>query len=107
MRNVSSKKGWMSGTTQPHIKPLTIPLIKENHDGKSDKDFVKLKLCKDPTSSTLDLYEFKMSLFYNVEPGEFLLFVSDADAKFQCLLTLVRGEALRQFDLFSADIEST
>ena len=30
-----------------------------------------------------------------------------ADAKFQYLLTLVRGEALRQFEFFSADVEST
>ena len=64
-------------------------------------------MCKDPTSSTLDLCEFKMSLFYNGEPGEFLLFIIDADTKFQYLLTLVRGEALRQFDSFSSDIEST
>ena len=48
-----------------------------------------------------------MSLFYNGEPGEFLLFVSDADAKFQYLLTLFCGETLCRFDSFSADIEST
>ena len=48
-----------------------------------------------------------MSLFYNGEPGEFLLFVRDSDAKFQCLTTLVCGETLFQFDSFSADIEST
>ena len=56
----------MTGMTQPHADTPFIPLIKENNDGKSDKDFVKLKLYIDPTLSTSDLYEFKMSLFDNV-----------------------------------------
>ena len=33
--------------------------------------------------------------------------ILDADAKFQYLRTIVHGEALRQFDSFSADVEST
>ena len=65
MMNVSSKKGWMTGVTHPHLEPPPIPLIQETHDGKLDKDFVKHKLRGDPTSSTLDLYELKMSLFEN------------------------------------------
>ena len=77
MKNVSSKKGWMTGMTQPHVDPPPIPLIKEKHYGNSDKYFVKGKLCRDPTSTTLDLYEFKMSLFDNGEPEEFFLFVSN------------------------------
>ena len=66
---------------------------------------MKLKLRIDPTSSTSDLYEFKISLFYNSEMEEFLLFVRnfnmtlaasgtlEADAKFQYLCTPVRREA--------------
>ena len=57
--------------TQPHLDPPLIPLIKEKHDGKSDKYFVKLKLRRDPTSPTSDLCEFKMSLFDNVDLEEF------------------------------------
>ena len=68
---------------------------------------------------TSDLYEFKMPLFDNWYPEEFLLFVHnsnmtltasgtlEAGAKNQYLHTLVRGEALYQFDSFSADVEST
>ena len=41
----------------PHVEPPQIPLIQEKHDGKSDKDFVKLKLCRDAMSSKSDLYE--------------------------------------------------
>ena len=69
---VSNKKGWMTGMTQPHIDPPPITLIKEKHDSKSDKCFVKLKLCRYPISPTSDLYEFKMSLFENFDPEEFL-----------------------------------
>ena len=65
----------MAGRTQPHVETPLIPLVKENYDGKSDKDIVKLKLRRDPTSPTSDLYEFKMSFFESVEPEEFLLFV--------------------------------
>ena len=102
--------------TEPHVDPLFIPLIKENHDGKSDKDFVKIKQSRDPMSPTSDLYEFKMSLFDNGEPEEFLLFVRNFNmtlslsgmleegAKYQYLHTLVRGEALHQFGLLSADV---
>ena len=75
MGNFPNKKGWMTGMTKPHVEPPPIPLIKEKHNGKSDKYFVKLKLLRDPTLSTSDLYEFKMSLFDNGKPEEFLLSV--------------------------------
>ena len=48
---------------QPHVDPPQIILIKEKRDGKLDKYFVKLKMRRDPTLPTSDLYEFKMSLF--------------------------------------------
>ena len=95
MKNVSGKKGWMTGMSQPHVEPPQIPLMKENQDGKSDKDFVKLKLRRNPTSSMLDLCDFKISLLDNGEQEEFLLLVInfnitlaasgmlEADAKFQ------------------------
>ena len=60
---------------QAHLEILIIPLIKINHDDKSEKDFVKLKLRKDPTSATSDLYEFNMALFDNGDLEEFLFFV--------------------------------
>ena len=57
--------------THPHVEPPPITIIKETHDGKSEKYFVKLKLRRDPASSTSDIYKFKMSLFGNGEPEEF------------------------------------
>ena len=62
--------------TQEHVEPPPINLIKGSYNGKSETYSVKLKLCIDITSSTSDLYEFKMSLFDNVKPEEFLFFVS-------------------------------
>ena len=44
--------------------------MKEITTGKSDGDYDKLKLRRDPTSSTLDLYEFRMSLFDHGDPDE-------------------------------------
>ena len=66
-------------------------------------NILKLKLRRDPTSSTLDLYYFKMSLFGHVNPEEFLLLVFNfkmtlaasgtlaTDTKVQYLRMLVRG----------------
>ena len=109
----------MTGTTHPHVYPPSITLIKENHDGKSHKDFVKLNLCRDPTLPTSGLYEFKMSLFDNGDPEEFLLFVSnfnttlvasgtlEAGEKYLYLCTIVREESVSQFDSLSANVEGT
>ena len=54
--------------TQIHVERPMIPLIRIKNDDKSDKYFVKLNICKDPLSSSPDLYEFKMVLFENGEP---------------------------------------
>ena len=101
------------------MEPPTIPPIKETCNGKSDEDLVKLKYCRYPKASTLDLYEFKMSLFDHGEPGEFLLFIYnfnmtlaatgtlDTDADIQYLCTLVHGEELHKFDMLSSDVENT
>ena len=59
---------------------------------------------RDYTSSTLDLYEFRMSLFDHGNPEEFLLFVwnLETDTKVQYLCRLVCGEALHHLDLMYA-----
>ena len=62
----------MVGTTQPHVDPPPILLVKEIYDGKSDKYFVKLKWRRNPTLPTSDLYEFKMSFFDNSKTEDFL-----------------------------------
>ena len=56
MKNSSHKKRWGMDTNPSHAKPPTIPLIKEKYTSKSYGDYVKLKLCRDPSPSTSDLY---------------------------------------------------
>ena len=116
MKNVLQKKGWGADTNPAHAEPPTIPLVKKTSTGKSDGDYVKIKLHRYPKFSTSDIYEFRMSLFDHGEPEEFLLFVQnfqmtcaatrkiETEANIQYLRTLVRGEALRQFDVLSADV---
>ena len=118
MKKVSILKVFLTGMTQPHLEPFPIPLIKENHDGTSEKDFVKLKLCRDPTSPTPDLYEFRISLLDNGKPEEFLLLVCkfnktlaspgmlEAGAKYQYLCNLVRRKLLHRFDSLYDEVES-
>ena len=65
MKNVSHKNKWNAGTVQVHMDPLLIPLIKSKNNKKPETYFVKIKLCRDPTSEKLDIYEFKMDLFEN------------------------------------------
>ena len=60
---------------QVHVKALPIPLLKVISGGKSDKDIIILKLRRDPTSRTSDLYEFKIYLFDNGKTEEFFLFI--------------------------------
>ena len=69
-----SRNGHLLGWT-PYVEPPSIPLIKEKNHGKSDKYFVKLKLRRDPTLPTSDLYDLKMFFFDNGEPEEFWLIV--------------------------------
>ena len=58
-----------------HLEPPSITLVIGGNNGKTEKYFVILKLCRYPTSSMSDLYEFKMSLFDNGKPKYFFLFV--------------------------------
>ena len=71
MRNVFHNKGWGVETNPNHVEPPPNPIIKETSTGKSDGDYVKLKLRRDPTSSVSDLYELRMSLFDHGDPEEF------------------------------------
>ena len=51
MKNVSHKKVWGADTNPDHVESPTIPLVKETSTGKSDGDYIKLKLCSDNKSS--------------------------------------------------------
>ena len=70
MKKILHKRKWNVGVIQVHVDPPPIHLIKIKHDDKLDRDFVNIKLRRDPTSETLDLYEFKIVLFDNSNPEE-------------------------------------
>ena len=74
MKNVLHKKVLGFVTNPAYVDPPPIVLIKETSNGKSDGNYFELKMCRDPTSSMSDLYEFRMSLFDHSEPEEFLFF---------------------------------
>ena len=74
-KNVSHKNTWISGVTQAHVVPPPTPPIKIKHGSNSDKYFINLKFHGYPTSDSSEFYEFKMALFDNGNPKEFLLFV--------------------------------
>ena len=61
MKNVFHKEVWGKDTNPYHVEPPPIPLIKETRTGTSDGGYVKLILLRDTMSSTLYLYEFRMS----------------------------------------------
>ena len=75
IKNFFHKNNWNEGVVQVHVGPPLIPLIKRNNDDKSDKDCVRIKSRRDPTTQKSDLNEFKMALFGNGEPEE-LFFLS-------------------------------
>ena len=83
MNIISHKNKWNMGTVQVHVDPTPIPLIKINNKEKSDKYFVNIQFCRDPTSEKLDLYEFKMTLF--------LLFICNFNMTLEASGTLKTG----------------
>ena len=60
---------WRTGGVETHVDPTLIHLIESENYAKSEKDRVKIKLCRDPKSENLDLYELKMALFDNYRTG--------------------------------------
>ena len=52
MTKVSQYKGWNNGAVKIHVEPPPIPLIKSNHDNKSEGGNVKIKLRRYTTSKS-------------------------------------------------------
>ena len=96
-----------------------ITLIKSKNNAKSDKDSVKNKFRRDPTSEKSNLYEYKTAFFDNGYPEVFLLFVRKfhitlealgvltVRAKIQYLCNLLCGIALSQLDTLYVEVGST
>ena len=50
MKNISQDKSWIISAVKIHVEPPPIPLIKTNNDLKTESDYVRIKLCRNPTS---------------------------------------------------------
>ena len=68
MKNVSQKKGLILGTNTADVELPLVPLIKETYTCNPDKLLVNIKLRRDHTSSTSDIYKFEIYLFDHGEP---------------------------------------
>ena len=72
-----------------------IPLIKSNNHDKSEKYCVKIKVRRYPMSQNSYLYEFKMALFDNGEPEEFLLLIMNFNLDPEAPVTLVASAKIQ------------
>ena len=118
MNNFSHKKKFNTGTVLLHVDSSLITLIKSKNYEKLDKYYIEIKLGRYPTSENSDPYKFKMALFDNSNPEEFLLFVCNfnmnieasgtlkSGVKIKYLHFLFRVEALHKFDMLSDEVES-
>ena len=82
-----------------HVKPPLIPLITSKNGEKSGRDCVKNKFLRYPTSAKSDLYEFKMTLFDNVNPEEFLLFIRNLQTTLEASGKVAAGVKIRYLRL--------
>ena len=68
IHNISHKNIWHTWAVKLHVDPPPIILIKRKLDLKMERDYMKIKLCRNTVSEKLDMYAFKMALFDNVDP---------------------------------------
>ena len=101
---------WLSSDVQSHIDPPQIPLNRAAPENTKECDIIKIKMCRDPASATLETYELKISTFDNGKPVEFLRILNNfktvingtgnitPDRIIDYLHTLLCGESLSKFD---------
>ena len=68
MNNVFYKNRFCTGAVQIHAEPYLIPLIQSMLDLKMERNYVKIKLHRNPDLEKPDIYEFIMDLFDNGDP---------------------------------------
>ena len=95
MKKFLHNKEWNAGKVQVNIDQPQVTLIKSTKDDKPDKYFVKMIFCRDLKSEKLDLYEFKMVLFDNGEPEEFLLFIWNFNMNLEASGTFKSGKKIQ------------
>ena len=75
MKYVSHRKIQRTVEVKIHVDPHLVPLIKSKLDLKTERGYRIIKFCRNIMSEKLDMYEFKIYLFDNVDSEEFFLFI--------------------------------
>ena len=69
MKDISTKKHWLSVNIQAFVDPLPIPLMNDNQEvNKSESEYIKTNVHRNPDSYASDIYKYKAALFKNVKP---------------------------------------
>ena len=82
-----------------HVDPSLNPLTKGKNNYKLDKDCVKIKLHRDPTSQKSDVYELKMTLFGKDEVEEFLIFIRNLNMTLEESIILVASARIQNLPM--------
>ena len=101
---------WLSAEVQARIEPPLIPLIKKYPKEVNEYDIINIKMRQNPSDVASEIYELKIVTFKHVQPEEFLQLMKNSKREFDStvnittagkinyLRTILRGEALRDFD---------
>ena len=105
MKNISPKKGCLSGEVHIHVDPTTIPLIQSKIYMKSEKYYVNNKLCKNPILDKYDMYEFIMTFLENEDLDDLLLLRRNYNMTLDALGTLTEDAKIRYLRTLICDTE--
>ena len=110
---------WLNADVQAHINPLTIPFIRKVTEKVRDWNNISIRMRQNPVLATSKIYELKFPTFKNGKPEYFLQMMKDfktatdgtgtmsATVKTNFLRTMLRGEALREFNALAYQVGST
>ena len=59
---------WLSADVQARIEPPSFPLIKAELEEEKLSDIIKIKIHREPASSTSETYKLKISTFEKGKP---------------------------------------
>ena len=113
------KSKWLNAYVQVRIKPMPIHLIRSVTEKVEDYNIFKIKMHQDPASATSEIYNLKFATFENGKLKKILQMMKDfktatdgtgtmsATVKTNFLRTMLRGEALREFNALAYQVGST
>ena len=96
---------WLIAEVQAWIKPPPITLVKREPDEFNNYDIINIKMRRNPSDASSEMYELKIVTFDHKQPEELLQLVKNfkrevdetgtttESEKINYLLTLLRGEA--------------